>query len=146
MTRRIRLVLAVTLALFILAIPAQALAAIKIHKIYFDSPGTDTGSNSSLNAEYIVIKNTGSKGVGIGGWTIRDVANHVYKFPAGFKIAAGAKVWLHTGSGSSGGKHRYWGQGNYVWNNDGDTARLKRANGTLADSCTYSGAGSYVFC
>jgi hypothetical protein len=55
-------------------------------------------------------------------------------------------VWVHTGSGSSEAQHRYWGQDNYVWNNDGDTGKLKRANGTVADSCSYSGTGSYAFC
>jgi len=141
-----RVAIAAGIATVITAMPAQALAAIKIHKIYFDSPGPDTGSNASLNAEYIVIKNTGSSRVGVGGWTIRDIAGHVYRFPAGFRIGAGAKVWVHTGSGSSGAQHRYWGMGWYVWNNDGDTARLRRANGSLADTCSYSGAGSYVFC
>jgi hypothetical protein len=141
-----RLALATMLALFVLVLPAQALAAIKIHKIYFDSRGTDNRSNASLNAEYIVIRNTGTIRVGIGRWTIRDAAGHVYKFPLGFRIAPGAKVWLHTGKGASGARHRYWGMGNYVWNNDGDTARLRRANGSLADTCSYSGAGSFVFC
>jgi hypothetical protein len=141
-----RIALATILVLLILALPAQALAAIKIHKIYFDSPGSDTRSNASLNAEYIVIRNTGLVRVGIGGWTIRDIANHVYRFPTGFRIGAGLKVTLHTGRGTNTATHRYWGMGNYVWNNDGDTGRLRRANGTLADACSYSGAGSYVFC
>jgi hypothetical protein len=33
--------------------PSTAMGAIKIDRIYFDSPGSDTGSNSSLNAEWI---------------------------------------------------------------------------------------------
>jgi hypothetical protein len=143
---RTRILFATALVISVLALPAQALAAIKIHKIYFDSPGADNGGNASLNAEYIVIKNTGSTRVGIGGWTIRDLSNHVYRFPAGFRVAAGTKVTLHTGSGTNTLHHRYWRQDNYVWNNDGDTAKLKRANGTLADSCSYTGAGDYIFC
>jgi hypothetical protein len=91
-------------------------------------------------------KNTGSSRVGIGGWTVRDTSGHVYRFAAGFGIAGGDKVTLHTGNGSNTLRHRYWRQDNYVWNNDGDTAKLKRSNGTLADSCSYSGAGSYVLC
>jgi Lamin Tail Domain len=134
------------LALFVLVLPAQALAAIKIHKIYFDSPGTDRGSNASLNAEYIVIRNTGSVSVGLGAWTIRDIAGHVHRFPVGFRVGAGVKVWVHTGSGPSGTRDRYWSMGWYVWNNDGDTARLRRSNGTLADTCGYSGVGSSVLC
>jgi hypothetical protein len=141
-----RVALATMLALLVLALPAQALAAIKIHKIYFDSPGSDTGSNTSLNAEYIVIRNTGTARVGLGGWTVRDIAGHVYRFPTGFRLAAGSKVTVHTGSGANTLHQLYWRQGWYIWNNDGDTARLRRSNGTLADTCSYSGAGSYVFC
>jgi hypothetical protein len=87
-----RVAIAAGIATVITAVPAQALAAIRIHKIYFDSPGPDTLSNASLNAEYIVIKNTGSSRAGVGSWTIRDIAGHVYRFPAGFRIRAGAKV------------------------------------------------------
>jgi hypothetical protein len=42
------MIIAATLTLG-LASPASA--AIKITKIYFDSPGADTGTNKSLNAE-----------------------------------------------------------------------------------------------
>jgi hypothetical protein len=141
-----RILLAAALVIFVLALPAQALAAIKIHKIQFDPAGADYGSNASLTAEYIVIKNTGSARVGIGGWTIRDIANHVYRFPAGYRIGAGAKLTLHTGSGTNRFGHVYWRQGWYVWNNDGDTARLRKSSGSLADTCSYSGAGSSVLC
>ena len=39
-----------------------------------------------------------------------------------------------------------WHQDWYVWNNDGDRARLRKPNGTTVDSCSYSGAGSSVGC
>jgi hypothetical protein len=55
-------------------------------------------------------------------------------------------VTIHTGNGSNTSRHRYWRQDNYVWNNDGDRARLKKPNGTTVDSCSYSGAGSSVTC
>jgi hypothetical protein len=36
----------------LVAAPAQAApATVYIYKVYFDSPGSDTGSNTSLNAE-----------------------------------------------------------------------------------------------
>jgi Pentapeptide repeats (8 copies) len=42
----------------LIATPAQAApATVYIYKVYFDSPGSDRGSNTSLNAEYVVIKN-----------------------------------------------------------------------------------------
>jgi hypothetical protein len=125
-------------------VPA-APAAIKITKIYFDSPGADTGSNTSLKAEWIRLKNTGSKGKYLTGWTIRDTAGHVYRFGT-YKLGAGKTVTVHTGSGSNSAGHRYWGSDWYVWNNDGDKARLKNKAGTLIDSCSYSGAGDYVNC
>jgi hypothetical protein len=50
----------------------SAPAKIRITKIYFDSPGDDTGSNTSLNAEYVVIKNTGTTRKALTGWTLRD--------------------------------------------------------------------------
>jgi hypothetical protein len=45
-------------ASILIATPAQAApATIYIYKVYYNSPGSDTGSNSSLNAEYVVIRN-----------------------------------------------------------------------------------------
>ncbi len=42
----------------LIATPAQAAPATSyIYKVYYNSPGSDTGSNSSLNAEYVVIRN-----------------------------------------------------------------------------------------
>src|SRR5215217_9128117 len=38
----------------LIATPAQAApATVYIYKVYYNSPGSDTGSNSSLNAEYV---------------------------------------------------------------------------------------------
>ena len=131
--------------LVLLALAPMASAGISITKIYFDSPGSDTGSNSSLNAEWIRLKNTGSTGKYLTGWTIRDPAGHVYRFGT-YKLGAGNSVTVHTGSGSNSAGHRYWGSDGYIWNNGGDKARLKNAGGTVIDTCSYSGAGSYVTC
>ena len=140
-----RFTAAAVCALVSLALVSGASAAIRITKIYFDSPGADTGSNSSLNAEWIRLKNTGTSGRYLTGWTIRDASNHVYRFGT-FKLHAGYSVTVHTGSGSNTATNRYWGSSGYIWNNDGDTARLKNRAGTLIDKCSYSGAGNYVLC
>ena len=128
-----------------LILSATASAGIRVTGISFDSPGSDTGSNSSLNAEWIRLKNTGSKGKLLTGWTIRDTANHVYKFGT-FKLRAGKSVTIHTGSGSNTASNRYQRSGWYIWNNDGDTAKLKNKAKTTIDTCSYSGAGSSVNC
>jgi P pilus assembly chaperone PapD len=138
------LVLAIS-AVLILGVASQASAAVKITKIYYDSPGTDTGSNSSLNAEYVRIKNTGTRRVTLTGWTLRDASKHVFKFPT-FRLAAGKTVTVHTGKGSNGASNLYWGSTAYIWNNTGDTASLKRRDGSLASRCSYPGGGAFKLC
>jgi hypothetical protein len=128
-----------------LGLAAPASAAIRITKIYFDSPGADTGSNTSLNAEYVVIRNTGTTRKALTGWTLRDASKHVYKFPT-FRLGAGKSVKVHTGKGINGLGNLYWRSSSYIWNNTGDTATLKRSNGTVASRCSYTGAGSYKIC
>jgi hypothetical protein len=123
-----------------------ALGAIRITKIYYNSPGGDNRSNASLNAEWIRLKNTGHSARQLRGWTISDAFGDVYRFGR-FRLNAGSTVTIHTGRGRNTRTDRYWGRRNYEWNNKGDTARLRRANGALADSCSYKGGhASPVVC
>jgi hypothetical protein len=138
-------------ASILIATPAQATpATVYIYKVYFDSPGSDTGSNSSLNAEYVVNKNGDNVSHSVSGWTVRDAAGHRYTFPDGFRLAAGKQAIIHTGDGSSyttsASTHLYWGREWYVWNNSGDKVILRRADRSLKDTCSYSGAGSKKYC
>ena len=92
-----------------------------------DSPGDD---NYSLNQEWVKIKNTCATGsTSIAGWTIRDLAGHIYRFKAGVSIGAGRSITLHTGSGADTAAHKYWRSGSAIWNNDGDKATLKTGAG-----------------
>jgi Lamin Tail Domain len=142
LNRRTRIVVAALAALIALAVLVPAApGAIRIVRIYYDSPGTDTGTNASLNAEWIRLKNTGSAGRQLRNWTVRDAAGHVYRFGT-YTLRAGRTVTIHTGNGANTARHRYWGQDNYVWNNDQDTARLRRANGTLVDTCSYNSSSA----
>jgi Lamin Tail Domain len=95
--------------------------------------GSDTGSNTSLNREWIRLKNTENSGRWLTDWTVRDSSGHVYRFGT-YRLGAGKTVLIHTGSGSSSARHRYWGQDEYVWNNDGDRARLRKPNGNTVDN------------
>jgi hypothetical protein len=133
------IVVSLACALSALALVLTASAAIRIDRIYYDPPGNDTGSNSSLNAEWIRLKNTGPSGRSLTNWTIRDDAGHVYRFGT-YRLGAGKTVMVHTGSGSNSARHRYWHQDWYDWSNDGDRAKLKKPSGTTVDSCSYSGA------
>lgn len=128
------------------AAPAQAAGGIQIYRVYYDSPGSDNGSNSSLNAEYVQLKNTSSQTKYLTGWTLRDAANHVYKFPT-TKIGAGKTLYVRTGKGTNDWNDRFWGKTWYVWNNTGDTATLRTGGGTLVDKCSWSSKGSgYKYC
>ena len=87
-------------ASLLIATPAQAApATVYIYKVYFDSPGSDRGSNSSLNAEYVVIRNGDNVSHSVTGWTVRDAAGHVYKFGT-LRLGAGKQAIIRTGEGA----------------------------------------------
>ena len=125
--------------------PAQAANRMQIHKIQYNSPGPDNGSNSSLNAEWVQLHNRSASRITLTGWTLRDTAGHVYTFGT-YTIRAHGYVKIHTGRGTNTQTDRYWGRRAYVWNNDGDRATLKNRNGTVIDRCSYSGGDTSVIC
>jgi len=118
--------------------PAEAATpTLRFHGAQYDSPGSDDRSNTSLDNEWVSLINSGSKSVNLNHYTIRDAANHVYTFGNVTIAANGGRLWLHTGKGTNTTTNRYWGSGNYIWNNTGDTAYLRNASGTAVDSCTW---------
>jgi hypothetical protein len=123
------------------AAPAQAASPIQFGTIRYDSPGTDTRANGSVNGEYVVIKNTGTRSRSLTGWTVRDAANHVYKFGS-FTLGAGKSVVLRTGKGTNTSSTRYWGLGWHVWNNTGDKAYLRTSSGASVDYCAWTSKGA----
>jgi hypothetical protein len=129
------------------AAPAEASnPTLHFSKVYFDSPGSDTRTNSSLNAEWIRVHNSsGTRTYTLTGWTIRDRSDHVYRFGT-YHLHPGQSVTLHTGRGTNTHANLYWGRRAYVWNNTGDEAWLKNGSGTTKDTCTFSGAGSSATC
>ncbi|MEV6597301.1 lamin tail domain-containing protein [Actinoplanes sp. NPDC051346] len=64
-------------------------------------------------------------------------SNHVYTFGNTSIAGNGGRLWLRTGKGTDKARTRYWGSGNYVWNNTGDTAYLRNASGKQLDTCTW---------
>lgn len=134
-------------ALALTTAPAQAATgSVHLYKIYYNSSGTDTRSASSLNAEYVQIKNTTTKSVSLKGWSVTDASAHKYTFAA-FTLGAGKTVTIHTGKGTNTAANRYWGSGNYTWNNDKDTATFKNSAGAKAGACSYNSTkASYKMC
>lgn len=141
------LAVAVTAALFV-STPASAASTLRFHGAQYDSPGQDTGSNASRNLEWISLVNYGSQPVHLNGYTIRDRANHVYTFGHITIAARGGRVWLRTGRAWNSGRVVYWGRYNYVWNNSGDTAYLRRPSGATIDTCSwgYMAYRTYIAC
>ena len=128
------------------AAPADASSVVQLGKIQYNAPGTDTNANSSVNGEYVVVKNLSSHAMTLTGWTLRDAQSHVYRFGT-YSLPAYRSVTVHTGKGTNGALVRYWGLGWHVWNNGGDTATLRNAAGVGMDSCRWATAGSgYVNC
>jgi hypothetical protein len=129
----------------VIAIPASAATAvIEFSKIQYNSPGTDNRTNTSLNGEYVRITNNGNTVANLDRWTLRDTAGHVFKFSRQL-VYPGRSVYVHTGRGKSGtpdSAHLYWGSGNYIWNNDKDTATLRSASGRTYDTCGWIKPGT----
>jgi hypothetical protein len=139
--------LAITALTLLPSTPALATGhRIQIYDIYYNSPGPDTGSNSSLNAEWVRLYNTSGSKISLTGWTLRDAAGHVFKFAA-YALGAHSYVRIHTGHGTRTQTDRYWNRNWYIWNNTGDTATLADSHGGTVDSCHYTGTSAgYVFC
>jgi hypothetical protein len=143
-------VLASTAAAGMLALTGPAAAAsaaahrapspVVISEIFYNSPGSDHGSNQSLNAEWVKLRNRTGHRVSLDGWTLRDTAHHVYHF-VGYSLRAHGTVRIHTGSGRDTQRNLFQDRGWYVWNNDGDTAILRGPAGNNRDRCSYSDSG-----
>ncbi|MEV6494564.1 lamin tail domain-containing protein [Actinoplanes sp. NPDC051633] len=141
---------AVPLAIGAVTVPSFAATtpAISISKVQYNSPGSDTRSNASLNAEYVRLRNNTGSSIALTGWTVRDKAGHVYKFGT-YTIRAGKYVYIHTGKGTNGRpdvQHVYQQRGAYVWNNDGDTAYLRNAAGKAIDTCSWKSGTTPTYC
>ncbi|WJV49123.1 lamin tail domain-containing protein [Streptomyces flavofungini] len=135
-------VLAATAVTAPLLVAAPATAAphqggLHLGYIQYDSPGRDTGSNSSLNAEWVNIHNNTRSTIQLKGYKLKDNTGFTYTFGS-YKIGAGKTVKVRTGKGTNASGVRYWGRGSYVWNNTSDKARLLKPSGAQLDSCSWT--------
>ncbi|TCP42073.1 lamin tail-like protein [Tamaricihabitans halophyticus] len=122
-----------------------AVARMQIYSVVWDPAGRDTRANWHLNQEFVRIKNTSRVAINISGYLLHDRAGWSYRFPRTI-VPAGQTVYVHTGKGTNRPAHRYWGRGNYVWNNTGDQATLRDYNGRHLDSCSWGDRYSWKRC
>ncbi|WP_436932699.1 lamin tail domain-containing protein [Halosimplex halobium] len=91
----------------------------------------------SLNAERVKLTNTGNGPIDLSGYTLSDAANHEFAFPDGFTLGAGESVYVHTGSGTDDSDDLYMGYEMEIWNDGGDTATVRTADGAVVDELSY---------
>ncbi|MDT0327046.1 lamin tail domain-containing protein [Nocardiopsis lambiniae] len=126
---RSALIAAAALATLVVPVPAQAASttgALMITHVRPNAAGADIKNNKqvNLNGEYFILKNVTKKTVDLGGY-VPDITTNTYgrALPA-YRLPAGAKVYVHTGSGThhrdaKGNHHVYRGYGRHVLPNDG---------------------------
>lgn len=117
------------------AAPASAGGCVHIHKITYDSKGSDTGSNASVNQEVVVIHNL-CAAKNLRNWKLRDLHGFTYTFPR-FTLGKDEQVKVHTGKGARNAHNLFWKRDYYIWDNDFDRATLKNRQGVVASRCSY---------
>jgi hypothetical protein len=124
-----------------------AVGSIQFTRIQYNAAGVDRRTNASINGEYARLTNKTSKAINLKGWTVRDAAGNLYRFTTSYSLGAGKSVVIRTGKGTNSTATRYWGKSNHVWNNSGDTAYLRTAEGKSIDTCRWTSAGrGYTTC
>jgi len=93
-------------------------------------------------AEHVVIANVGSAAQDLSGWTLRSVSGgQSYTFPAGFVLAPGASVNVHSGAGDPATLNHpptdLFATRANIWSNTGDVAQLLDAGGHLVSEYRY---------
>lgn len=107
---------------------------LKITYIKANARGKD---NENPNGEWVEISNTGDASINMQGYTLQDAGNHSYTFNK-FSLAAGQTVQVYSGRGQDRADSLYWGLvDDSVWNNQGDSAFLRNAEGNLVDRYEY---------
>lgn len=102
-----------------------------ISNIVYDPP-----EGRDRDGETVFITNQGDTPVDMTGWTLSDIAEHLYTFPE-FVLQPGATVAVHICDGEDSDEILFWGRCSAIWNNDGDTAYLRDATGFEISSYSY---------
>ena len=132
------------IAALALATAGTAQAGVQLKKILPFPLVVPGGHNAQVNAEYVVVKNTASRGRNLRGWFIREKkAKRTYTFPS-FTLCGGCKVKVHSGVGTNTATDLYWGRAKPAWPDNDDHAILHRASGLVQDRCAYPAESGVV--
>ncbi|WP_078620706.1 MULTISPECIES: lamin tail domain-containing protein [Streptomyces] len=98
-----------------------------------DSLGRDDGSNRSLNAEWVMVKNTGRYAVALTGWTLTSRRTHVtYRFH--LRLGGHRQARVHTGRSLDTMRDVYQNRRTYAGDNYRDTAVLRNDHRLVVDT------------
>lgn len=112
--------------------PPPAAGDVQIVFIFYDGDPNPAEPN-----EYVAIQNLGGTAVQLQGWTLRDMAEHVYTFPA-WELQPGQTCRVYTNLVLSEWCGFSYGNNQAIWNNsDGDCAYLRDAAGAEVDVYCY---------
>ena len=117
---------------------SAATSCVKINKVYYDSPGADTGSNASLNDEWVRLRSACNTTKDLLNFQVKDGAGNTYTFSSSFMLPVDGRVKIHSGKGTNTATNRYWGRTTYVWGNTKDTVKLYDATHYIVQSCAYN--------
>jgi phosphatidylserine/phosphatidylglycerophosphate/cardiolipin synthase-like enzyme len=112
--------------------PPPSSREVQILAVVYDPPGDD------LAGEYVLLRNSGRRAEELAGWTLRDEAGATYTFPA-LTLVPGAELRVWVKAGQDTGSDLFWGRGQPVWNNSGDTATLRDETGAQRAVYQYIG-------
>ena len=102
-----------------------------------------TTLNHQGKDEVVTIRNNGLAQE-MSGWRLfSGQGEQSYHFPAGFVLMPDAEVRIHSGpeAKSEGLSDQLW-TNHYIWRNEGDSASLSDADGTVVSTFSYEGAKS----
>jgi hypothetical protein len=103
------------------------------------SVGTDITKIISVNYlgedQWVEIANQGTGSMDLTGWTLMNVENQTFSFPANFVLKAGTIVRVHAGKGNNTDADLF--NSTLLWNKDGDTANLLDATGRIISVYKY---------
>ncbi|MGM0446745.1 MAG: DUF4350 domain-containing protein [Methanobacteriota archaeon] len=101
----------------------------------FDSIEYDPAGDP-VEDEYVAFVNDGDEVLDLDGYEVYDAADNGYTFGA-VSVDPGATITLYTGSGTDTDGEVYWGRGQGVWNNGGDTVFVDDPDGNTVVEYSY---------
>jgi len=85
--------------------------------------------------QWVEIANEGTGSMNLTGWTLMNMENQTYSFPANFTLKAGSIVRVHAGKGNNTAADLF--NSTLLWNQEGDTATLMDATGKIVSEYKY---------